>query len=88
MSQLNILKKPSRLDQARDRLDSALTGLEQALADGADFESAVTADQLTLKLEEDNKALKERNHRLDELNNRILSRLDAVIVRLKSSVKS
>ena len=88
MSQSNILHKPSRLDQAQSRLDLALDNLEQIAANSDTSKISVPADQLLHDLEQENDLLQRRNYALDELNQRVASRLDTVIMRLKTALGS
>ncbi len=88
MGQSNILYKPSRLDQAQSRLDLALDNLEQIAANGDNTQISVPTDQLLLDLEQENDLLKRRNCALDELNHRVSSRLETVILRLKTALGS
>ncbi len=88
MSQSNILYKPSRLDQAQSRLDLALENLEGIAAKSDNSPTSVPTDQFLLDLEKENDLLKRRNCALDELNQRVSSRLDIVIMRLKTALGS
>ena len=88
MSQSSILYKPSRLDQAQSRLDLALDNLERVAASGDNSQISVPTGQLLLDLEQENDLLKRRNFALDELNQRVSSRLDTVIMRLKTALGS
>ena len=88
MGQSNALEKPSRLEQARLRVDSALTDLESALVKGGKVEAFNTSDQLTFDLKEENKTLKHQNQNLSDLNQRIASRLESIIKRLKDAARS
>ena len=96
MSQSSILYKPSRLDQAQSRLDLALDNLEHVAANSEkrvaansdNSQISVPTGQLLLDLEQENDLLKRRNFALDELNQRVSSRLDTVIMRLKTALGS
>ena len=88
MSQSNVLYKPSRLDQARSRIGLALDNLEHAAANSDRSQISVSTDNILLELEQENDLLKRRNHALDELNQRVSSRLDTVIIRLKTALGS
>ena len=88
MNQPSVLKKPSRLDQARVRLDSALANLESALLNNVNSGSSGDGDHLALRLEQENAVLKARNQILSDLNQRIVGRLDGIIARLKRAEKS
>lgn len=84
MNQPNALQKPTRLEQAHARLDSALANLETVVAQGIGPSGAGERDDArTLRTE--NAALKRRNDTLSDLNGRIVARLDAVITRLKTA---
>ena len=84
MDQPIALQKPTRLEQAQSRIDSAFTALEQAVANAPNISAAENSTQLTLELEQECAALKNRNETLIELNVRIVTRLDGVIARLKA----
>ena len=85
MDQPAALQKPTRLEQAQARLESAFRSLEYAVANAPGFATMENSSQLTLDLEQENAALKKRNETLSELNDRTVTRLDSVIVRLKSA---
>ena len=87
MSQLSALKKPSRLDQARIRVDAALSDLENALENSILPGCTLGGSQPGHKLEQENAILRKRNQTLTKQNSRIVSRLDDVIARLKAAAR-
>jgi len=87
LAQQTVLQKPSRLEQAQARLDSALAKLEVVAGEHADQAPAGTVDDgRTRELEAEVEALTERNRSLSQTNDQIGERLDAVIARLKAAV--
>jgi hypothetical protein len=83
------LKKPSRVERARVRLDGAVARLEEALdrrldslPEGIDKPAAETASVLTKELE----SLRDENSKLKGLNEIVTTRLDAAIGRLRTAI--
>jgi glutathione S-transferase len=100
LAQITALQKPSRVEQARGRLDAALAKLESALAakpasQGDNPDAAVggalsgamaeaTARISDLQAELDK--VRARNAELHRVNDQVGTRIDGVIAKLKSSV--
>ncbi|MCH7832180.1 MAG: hypothetical protein IIC55_04840 [Proteobacteria bacterium] len=83
------LKKPSKVELARTRLDGAVARLEEALdrrldslPDAAGKPPAETPPALVEELE----SLRDENAKLKGLNEIITTRLDAAIGRLKTAI--
>lgn len=83
------LKKPSKVELARTRLDGAVARLEEALdrrldslPDAAGKPPAETPSALVEELE----SLRDENAKLKGLNEIITTRLDAAIGRLKTAI--
>ena len=87
MGQPSVLKKPSRLEQARLRVDSALTNLESALGQRRACGDSNAKEQLTLDLQKENESLKQQNQHLSDINRRIGNRLVLIIERLKNAAR-
>ncbi|MEK9724393.1 MAG: DUF4164 family protein [Rhodospirillaceae bacterium] len=90
MNQPTALHKPTRLQQAQARLDSALTSLEAAAARRAAAAEArgdePVDDGRVQALESELAEARRRNAQLQDVNGRVAGRLDAVIHRLKLAV--
>ena len=82
MAQKIILQKPSRIQQAEDRLQSAVARLEGAIQDTSISDS--TSDERVVALEAELQDLKLQNKKLRTVNDKVGSSLDKVIVKLKS----
>ena len=86
MAQKTILQKPSRVQQAEERLQSAVARLEVAIEvaiqDTSISES--TSDERVVALEAELQDLKLQNKKLSTVNDKVGSSLDKVIVKLKS----
>ena len=83
------LKKPSRVERARARLDSAVARLEEALdrrldslPDAAGNPTAETPSALVEELE----SLRDENAKLKGLNEIVTTRLDAAIGWLRTAI--
>ena len=83
------LKKPSKVERARARLDSAVARLEEALdrrldslPDAAGKPTAETPSALVVELE----SLRDENAKLKGLNEIVTTRLDAAIGRLRTAI--
>ena len=83
------LKKPSKVERARARLDSAVARLEEALdrrldslPDAAGKPTAETPSALVEELE----SQRDENAKLKGLNEIVTPRLDAAIGRLKTAI--
>ena len=83
------LKKPSKVERARARLDSAVARLEGALnqrldslSDAAGKPTAETPSALVEELE----CLRDENAKLKGLNEIVTTRLDAAIGRLRMAI--
>ncbi len=83
------LKKPSKVERARTRLDGAVTRLEEALdrrldslPDAAGKPTAETPSALVEELE----SLRDENAKLKGLNEIVTTRLDAAIGRLRTAI--
>ncbi len=83
------LKKPSKVERARARLDSAVARLEKALyrrldspPDAAGKPTAETPSALVEELE----SLRDENAKLKGLNEIVTTRLDAAIGRLRTAI--
>ena len=83
------LKKPSKVERARARLDSAVARLEEALdrrldslPDAAGKPTAKTPSALVEELE----SLRDENAKLKGLNEIVTTRLDAAIGQLRTAI--
>ena len=83
------LNKPSKVERARARLDSAVARLEEALdrrldspPDAAGKPTAETPSVLVEELE----SLRDKNAKLKGLNEIVTTRLDAAIGRLRTAI--
>ena len=83
------LNKPSKVERARARLDSAVARLEEALdrrldllPDAAGKPTAATRLSLVEELE----SLRDENAKLKGLNEIVTTRLDAAIGRLRTAI--
>ena len=89
MIQQSALHKPSRLEQAQSRLETAIAKLEaNAAATSLAPIRTEAVDQHARDLEQEIVTLRDRNRTLDETNVRVGERLDDVIHRLKSAVEA
>ena len=89
MIQQSALYKPSRLEQAQSRLETAIAKLEaNAAATSLAPIRTEAVDQHARDLEQEIVTLRDRNWTLDETNVRVGERLDDVIHRLKSAVEA
>jgi hypothetical protein len=93
LAQNTALQKPSRVEQARGRLDAAVAKLEAALAsrpapvpsgeiDGALAEAGAQIAELQNQLE----TMHAKNADLKRVNEQVAGRIDGVIAGLKSSL--
>ncbi len=77
------LKKPSKVERARVRLDAAVARLEKALRQQDGSPPSASGDQVqTRELE----ALRGENSRLREINQTVSARLDGAIGRLNAVI--
>ncbi len=83
------LKKPSKVERARTRLDAAVARLEEALdrrldslPDAAGKPTTETPSALVEELE----SLRDENAKLKGLNEIVTTRLDAAIGRLRTAI--
>ena len=85
MAQKIVLQKPSRIQQAEDRLQSAIVLLENAIQDASSIDSS--PDERVLALEAELEDLKLQNKNFRTLNDKVGSSLEKLIVRLKAVLK-
>ncbi len=76
------LKKPSKVERARVRLDAAVARLEKALRQ-QDGSPSASGDQVQTR---DLEALRGENSRLREINETVSARLDGAIGRLNAVI--
>ncbi len=77
------LKKPSKVERARVRLDAAVARLEKALEQQGGSTPSASGDEVqTRELE----ALRGENSRLREINETVSARLDGAIGRLNAVI--
>ena len=77
------LKKPTKVERARVRLDAAVVRLEKALAKQGGSTPSASGDEVqTQELE----ALRGENSRLREINETVSARLDGAIGRLNAVI--
>ena len=74
LAQKIILQKPSRIQRAEDRLQSAVARLELAIQDTSVSDS--TADERVVSLETELQDLKLQNKKLRTVNDKVGSSLD------------
>ena len=86
MAQKIILQKPSRIQQAEDRLQSAVARLEEAIEVAIQDTSISdsTSNERVVALEAELQALNLKNKHLRTVNDKVSSSLDKVIVKLKA----
>ena len=86
LAQKIILQKPSRIQQAEDRLQSAVARLE-AVSEAAIQDTSIsdsTSEERVVALEAELQDLKLQNNKLRTINDKVGNSLDKVIVKLKS----
>lgn len=77
------LKKPSKVERARVRLDGAVARLEKALGQRDGGSSPASGDEAGIREME---ALRGENSRLREINETVSARLDGAIGRLNAAI--
>ena len=83
------LKKPSKVERARARLDSAVARLEEALdrrLDSLPDAARKSTAETPLALVEELESLRDENAKLKGLNEIVTTRLDAAIGRLRTAI--
>ena len=85
MAQKIILQKPSRVQQAEDRLQSAVARLEGVIKDNSN--SVLAPVERVVALEAELRELKLQNSKLRAVNEEAGSSLDKIIINLKSALK-
>ncbi len=78
-----ILKKPSKVERARVRLDAAVARLEKALGQQGGSIPPASGDEVQIRELE---ALRGENSRLREINETVSARLDGAIGRLNAVI--
>ena len=77
------LKKPSKVERARVRLDAAVARLEKALRQRDGDSPSASGDEVQTR---DLEALRGENSRLREINETVSARLDGAIGRLNAVI--
>jgi len=83
------LNKPSKVERARARLDSAVARLEEALdrrLDSLPDAARKSTAETPLALVEELESLRDENAKLKGLNEIVTTRLDAAIGRLRTAI--
>ncbi len=83
------LKKPSKVERARARLDSAVARLEEALGrrlDSLPDAAGKPTTEAPSALVEELESLRDENAKLKGLNEIVTTRLDAAIGRLRTAI--
>ena len=80
------LQKPTRVDQAQDRLDRAVARLETVIKDRA--VSSAARDERGIKLDDELRQLRVQNVNLKKFNDEVGDCLDAVITNLKTALEN
>jgi len=80
------LQKPTRVHQARDRLDRAVARLETVIKVRA--VSSAAGDERGIKLEDELRQLRAQNVNLKQFNDEVGDCLDTVITNLKTVLEN
>ncbi len=81
------LKKPSKVERARVRLNAAVARLETALAQQAGSTPSASGDEVQTGVQAGElEALRGENSRLREINETVSTRLDGAIGRLNAVI--
>ena len=86
MAKNTALQKPTRVHQARDRLDRAVARLETVIKSRA--MSSAAPDERSIKLEDGLRQLRVQNVNLKQFNDEVGDSLDTVITNLKTALEN
>lgn len=80
MAKNTTIQKPTKVQQAQQHLDAAVTRLEKALTAKAGKQAPAPDDAEVIQL-------REENSKLADVNEQIAGRLDSVILRLRAAIR-